>query len=61
VEQGEATHALAWCCLRSPLYLQVILAAWMFFCGKYTSVGAFIQTWLGTAVLVCVVLLIHYT
>uniref|UniRef100_A0A7S2SRK7 Transmembrane protein 222 n=1 Tax=Rhizochromulina marina TaxID=1034831 RepID=A0A7S2SRK7_9STRA len=38
---------------------KVILAAWIFFCGRYTSIGSFIQTWLGTAVVLVIALFVN--
>jgi hypothetical protein len=31
---------------------KVVLAAWVFFCGSHTSWWGFVQTWLGTAIVV---------
>eukprot|EP00401_Gymnodinium_catenatum_P054426 CAMPEP_0117531398 /NCGR_PEP_ID=MMETSP0784-20121206/38838_1 /TAXON_ID=39447 /ORGANISM="" /LENGTH=188 /DNA_ID=CAMNT_0005327771 /DNA_START=30 /DNA_END=596 /DNA_ORIENTATION=- len=38
---------------------KVILAAWVFFCGRHTSLLGFLATWLGTIVVVCLYFLFN--
>lgn len=40
---------------------KVVLAAWMFFCGKYVDKWAVVKTWLGTAIVLVIVLLVQFS
>ena len=39
---------------------KIVLAAWVFFCGRHVSWSAAAQTWAGSIVLYLVVLLVHF-
>jgi len=54
---GSDCHSHVACALNMMQYggflwwNKVFLAAWIFFCGKHTSLAGFIKTWIGTVIM----------
>ena len=38
---------------------KVILAAWVFFCGRHTTWGGVVATWIGPAIVAAIIVAVH--